>query len=159
MGITISDDGTQRYSFSGSRCFFYNICPVLVKTDACIVCGCQDGRVYGECGHECYVRYMKSDFLRDEFAPMRTLTASKKIKTRNVLDAVRRGRGGRGGGPVDVPAKAALLTMEEICETDKQRRQKRLAEKSGKDTFRKRMLRRASSSPDRESQEQAKKKA
>ena len=143
MGITISDDGTQRYSLSGSRLFFNNICPVLVQIDGCIVCGCRDGQVYGECGHECFVRYKKIKFLSREFDPMITLTFSKKNKTRNMVDA----------------ARGALLTLEEIRETDKQRRQQRLAEKSGKDTDRKRMLRRAFSSPDRESREHEMKKA
>ncbi len=59
MGITISDAGTQRYSISGSRQFFHTVCPVLVKTDGCIVCCCQHGRMYGECGHENYVRYIQ----------------------------------------------------------------------------------------------------
>ena len=143
MGITISDDGTQRYSLSGSRLFFNNICPVFVQIDNCIVCGCRDGQVYGECGHECFVRYKKIKFLSREFDPMITLTFSKKNKTRNMVDA----------------ARGALLTLEEIRETDKQRRQQRLAEKSGKDTDRKRFLRRAFSSPDRESREHEMKKA
>ena len=147
MRITISDAGTQRYSFSGSRLFFNNICPVLVKTDGCIVCGCQDGRVYGECAHENYVRYVKLDFLKDEFAPKRNPRIS---------------RGPRGRSPgrsIDVPAKAARMTIEDIREGNEQRRRKREAVKGEKVSFRKCMLRRAFNSPDRESQEQVRKKA
>ena len=49
--------------------------------------------------------------------------------------------------------------MADIREADKRLHQKRAAEEKEKGTFRKRMLRRAFNSPDRESQEQARKKA
>ena len=80
MGITISDNGRQRYSCRGSRLIFNNICPLLVKHDGSIVCACQTGQQYGECGHENYVRYLKLDKRRDEFCPMKSLTETNKKK-------------------------------------------------------------------------------
>ena len=64
MGITLSENGTEQYSISGSRLLSWNFCPLLVTDDGGIVCGCQDGRVGAECGHENYVRYLKLKLLR-----------------------------------------------------------------------------------------------
>ena len=159
MRITIPYNGTQLYSLSGSKRFFSNICPVFVKTDDCVVCGCKDARVCGECAHENYVRYMILNLRKQEFAPMIHLTTFEENRTRNMFGNIRGSPGGMECGPADVPAKAARLTMEDIREADKQRNQKHATEEKGKDTFRKRMLRRTFSSPERESPEQARKKA
>ena len=59
MGITLTENCKERYSISGSRLFFWNVCPVSVKQDGGVVCACQDNRVGAECGHENYVRYLK----------------------------------------------------------------------------------------------------
>ena len=61
--------------------------------------------------------------------------------------------------PAGVPANAARLTMDDIRDAAKERQSKRAAAKSANDTERKRYLRKAFSSPERESQEQATKKA
>ena len=114
------------------------------------MCGCQDGRVGAECGHENYARYLNMSLLRDEFAPMQSLTQSKKKRSL----ACR-----RGGMPAGVPANAARLTMHDIRDAAKERQSKRAAAKSANDTERKRYLRKAFSSPERESLEQATKKA
>ena len=148
MGITISDNGRQRYSCRGSRLCFYNICPLLVKHDGSIVCACQDGQVDGECGHENYVRYLKLDKRRDEFGPMESLTETKKKK-----------KASPGTPPGIPPGPVARYTMEDIKEAAKERQAKREAKQSAKDNERKRFLRKAFSSPDRESREQAAKRA
>ena len=150
MGITLSENGTQRYSISGSRLFFWNVCPLLVTQGGGIVCGCQDGRVGAECGHENYVRYLKHQLLRDEFAPMRSLTQSK---TKRNLACLNRGR------PPGLPTNSARWTMNDVRDAAKARQAKREAKKDASDTQRKCCLRKAFSSPERESQERATKKA
>lgn len=147
MGIYIQENGGVRYSMSGSRLFHNSVCPVLVLRDGSVVCGCQANMVGAECGHGNFIRYLRQTLLRDEFAPMKALTQSQKKRSVAV------------GRPAGVPSNAARLTMQDIRDAAKERQAKRAAAKKSDEGARKRFLRAAFSSPERESVERTAKQA
>ena len=148
MGICVVDGDKVRYSISGSRLFYNNICIAFVLSDETVVCSCQDFMVGAECGHENYIRYVRLERLRDEFVPMKSATentaAAKKRKT-------------NAGGQVAMPSSAARLTMDDLREAARTRRERRAAAKAKGESERRQFLRRAFSSPSREEAEQANK--
>ena len=114
LGLIIKEDGCWHYTIAGARLFFFGVVPVVVEGQTNHVrCGCQEFMQRKCCGHSCYVRWLENDpKIREEGMEFHTQSEERQ-------------RANGGGRPLNLPARAALVTMDELRRRAAKRREAR----------------------------------